>query len=89
LNVDAVVGVPLMIPVLESSVRPGGSCVDGSPAVTLQVNGAVPPPGRSVAVYLTPKKPFGNVVVAMVSGFEMIIDTARLAVLGGVPESLA
>jgi hypothetical protein len=58
LNTPFVVGVPEMIPVRESSVRPLGS----APAETVKVYGAIPPVADTVWLYGVPRTPGGNVV---------------------------
>lgn len=82
----AVVGVPLITPVLAFSVKPGGS----DPKVMLQVIGAMPPPFVcSVWLYSVLTVPLASDVVLMASTGLMLMVSALVAVCCGVPESVA
>ena len=59
-NDPAVVGVPLKMPVVALSVRPGGT-----PVAMLHVMGAVPVAVK-VKVYAVPTVPFGGAALVMV-----------------------
>ena len=74
LDVPAVVGVPVMLP-LAANANPAGS----APAVIDQVIGAVPPVDCSAALYVELTIPFGSVVVVMLIVAAVIV-MLRLAV---------
>ena len=74
LDVPAVVGVPVMLP-LAANANPVGS----APAETDQVIGVAPPVDCSVALYAELTIPFGSVVVVTFTGAGLIL-MLRLAV---------
>ena len=61
LAVPAAVGVPLILPVVSSSVRPSGR----APPIMFHVMGVVPSAVR-VWLYASPTLPFGRLLVVMV-----------------------
>ena len=69
--VPAVVGVPLITPVLGSSCSPAGRL----PLATDHVYGSVPPVAWKFALYGTPTIPEGSGVGVVIANEEMIIVT--------------
>ena len=65
------VGMPLISPVDELSVKPTGS----EPVLTLNVYGGVPPAAARVSVYPTPIVPLGN------AGAVVIVKPAAIVIL--------
>jgi hypothetical protein len=63
LNEPAVVGVPEIVPAVDSASPPGNA-----PELRLHVYGVVPPLAPSVVEYATPTCPFANEVVVIASG---------------------
>src|SRR5436189_42586 len=78
----AVVGVPLITPVAEFSVSPGGS----DPVAVQLPYGGVPPPAAKVAEYGTPTLPPGNDVVVTVTPAPTVIESGFT---GEVPPALS
>lgn len=86
LNVSGVavtgeVGVPLIAPVVELNVNPGGSV----PEVNCQVYGAVPPVAIRPWKYATPTRPLLSDTVAIVRKYGN--SKVAVAVWGGLLES--
>jgi hypothetical protein len=73
--VPTVVGVPVIAPVVELTVKPGGI----APVIT-KVKGAVPPAGLKLPVYATPTVPVGGTLASVGSGFTVIVAVAKLFV---------
>jgi hypothetical protein len=65
-SATAVVGVPEMMPVFESRVRPAGSC----PAEIVKVYGAVPPVADMVALYAILTVPEGSTAGVTLIGLQ-------------------
>lgn len=66
LDVPAVVGVPVIAPLVAFKLKPAGKV----PVVIFQLYGAIPPVAVNVALYITPAVPPGSDVVVMETGAE-------------------
>lgn len=84
LEVPAVVGVPLIVP-LPLKANPAGKL----PEETLHVMVPAPPLDARVVLYAVLTKPLGREVEVMTSLELMVMVNACLAVWGGVLESVA
>ena len=84
LEVPAVVGVPVIVP-LPLKANPAGRLPEETPHVTVPV----PPLDPRVAVYAALTTPEGRVVVVMTSLGLMVMVNGCFAVWGGVLESVA
>lgn len=83
MNVDvpAVIGVPVMAPVLALIERPAGRL----PTLMVNVSGANPPVAETVWLYAVPTVPPGNEVVVMLgapAGFTFMVSEADVAESG-------
>jgi len=77
LKVPALVGFPVIAPVLAFKLSPAGSV----PPVMLHVNGGTPPASCRVALYAVPTIPFAReVVVTDGGGVTVMLNVAVLVV---------